>query len=51
MVSIMGRMVKNFGITYSSPVSGGQRKNVVVDMKVTSTDLNEAFKEKDDKYR
>ena len=32
--------------------SGGDLKNVVVDVKVTSTDkMNKAFKEKDDKYR
>ena len=32
--------------------SGGQWRKVVVDVKVTSTDkTNEAFKEKDDKYR
>mgnify|MGYP004554314851 CR=1 FL=1 len=32
--------------------AGGQRKKVVVDVKVTSTEsMNKAFKEKDDKYR
>ena len=32
--------------------SGGHWRKVVVDVKVTSTDqLNDAFKEKDDKYR
>ena len=32
--------------------SGGDWRKVVVDVKVTSTDkMNEAFKEKDDKYR
>ena len=32
--------------------SGGQWRKVVVDVKITSTDnMNEAFKEKDDKYR
>ena len=33
-------------------MTGGQWRKVVVDVKVTSTDkMNEAFKEKDDKYR
>ena len=32
--------------------SGGDWKKVVIDVKITSTDkMNEAFKEKDDKYR